>query len=109
MCIPVDASKPLHFSGQTLILPTTSIGSVPQLCLDLLIHAPSLQCKRVAYLDATECVPFVAPSEVGAANDIYSALDGAYHLLLLSVFQASGGITIVQQRSPVIKVCKSVR
>lgn len=76
LCRPLEANQPLSFQGQTLILPTISIGSVPQLCVDLLIHARGWKCRRVAYLDSTDCVPFVAPSEDGTANEILTSLDG---------------------------------
>lgn len=88
-----------QFEGKTLILPAVSIGSVPQLTLDLLIHAPALACRRVGYLDGSECVPFVSPPEPTSPSwDIYTALD---------VFD-SEHITILQQRSPVLKALRSV-
>lgn len=75
-CRPVFQTPP-DFHGHTLVLPVISVGSVPQLAVDLLIHAPELQCARVATLDGAECVPFVAPSEDGSATAaVYTALDG---------------------------------
>ena len=75
-CRPVFQTPP-DFHGRTLVLPVISVGSVPQLAVDLLIHAPELQCARVATLDGAECVPFVAPSEDGSATAaVYTALDG---------------------------------
>ncbi|SHO75885.1 Similar to S.cerevisiae protein ADD66 (Protein involved in 20S proteasome assembly) [Malassezia sympodialis ATCC 42132] len=98
-CIPVDPNSIPTFRGQILILPVISVGSVPQLAVDLLLHAPSLECHRVAYLDASECVPFVSPSEPGEnPGSVYTALD---------VFQTKLGITIIQQRSPVIRACQT--
>ncbi|KAI3628078.1 hypothetical protein CBS14141_002079 [Malassezia furfur] len=98
-CRPVFQTPP-DFHGRTLVLPVISVGSVPQLAVDLLIHAPELQCARVATLDGAECVPFVAPSEDGSATAaVYTALD---------VYQAPGsGLVIVQQRSPVLKSHKT--
>ncbi|WFC93578.1 hypothetical protein MBRA1_000199 [Malassezia brasiliensis] len=98
-CRPAFQTPP-DFHGRTLVLPVVSVGSVPQLAVDLLIHAPELQCARVASLDGAECVPFVAPSEDGSATaGVYTALD---------VYQAPGsGLVIVQQRSPVLKSHKT--
>lgn len=86
-CVPVDPNSIPTFRGQTLILPVISVGSVPQLAIDLLLHAPSLECHRVAYLDASECVPFVSPSEPGEnPGSVYTALDGA-SLYLIQFFK----------------------
>ena len=103
-CRPAFQTPP-DFHGRTLVLPVISVGSVPQLAVDLLIHAPELQCARVASLDGAECVPFVAPSEDGSATaGVYTALDGRY-TPAHPVYQAPGsGLVIVQQRSPVLKV-----
>lgn len=75
-CVPVDANRIPTFQGQSLIVPVVSVGSVPQLAIDLLIRAPSLECHRVAYLEASECVPFVSPSEPGDCPSVYTPLDG---------------------------------
>lgn len=103
-CVPVDPKSAPSFQGQTLIVPVISVGSVPQLSIDLLLHAPQLECRRVAYLDASDCVPFISPSEPGESpSSVYTALDGVY-FSADAVFQTNSGITIVQQRSPVIRV-----
>lgn len=87
--------------GATLVLPTVSVGSVPQLAVDLLINAPEHKFRRIAYLDASDCVPFVSPAEPGTDAAFSTALEGASQL---TVFQAPSGLTVVQQRSPAIKV-----
>ncbi|WFD29242.1 hypothetical protein MSPP1_000249 [Malassezia sp. CBS 17886] len=106
-CIPVVQGQTLDFHGNTLLLPTTSVASVPQLALDLLIHAPSLQFRRVAYLDSSEHVPFVSPGEGG--DSVYTALDGTKRPPPTShvVYQSPRGLTVVQQRSPAFKRCKT--
>ena len=89
-----------EFRGQTLILPAISIGSVPQLALDLLIHAPTLACRRVGYLDGSQCVPFISPPEPSLpAHEVFTALD---------VYESSKGLPLVQQRSPVIKASRAL-
>ena len=64
------------FEGTTLVLPTVSIGSVPQLAVDLLINAPEYKFRRVGYLDASDCVPFVSPAEPGTDAAFSTALEG---------------------------------
>lgn len=97
--IPVRNASRLSFQNRTLILPTISVGSVPQLTLDLLIHAPALECSRVGFLDGSACAPFISPPEPGmSSEDVYTPLD---------VYNSPHGITIVQQRSPVLKVMRA--
>lgn len=92
----------LDLKGRTLVLPVISVGSVPQLAMDLLIHSPSLECECVARLDGAECVPFVAPGE-GREQTVYTALDGRSRYS--PVYQANASRHVfVQQRSPVLKV-----
>lgn len=92
-CKPAG-DEPASFRGTTLVLPCVSIGSVPQLGVDLLVQAPQLHFRRVAFLDASDCVPFVSPAEPGSGDAFCTALD---------VYQSPLGITAVQQRSPVIR------
>ena len=74
--IPVRNASRLSFQNRTLILPTISVGSVPQLTLDLLIHAPALECSRVGFLDGSACAPFISPPEPGmSSEDVYTPLD----------------------------------
>lgn len=61
---PAAAGSPApSFMGNALILPAISIGSVPQLAVDLLIHSPRLALTKVARLDAEDCVPFAGPND----------------------------------------------
>lgn len=87
------SSSSQTFAGHTLILPTISSGSVPQLCVDLLVAHRPLSLLRVGSLDAgQDLIPFVGGSD-GEAG-ISTALD---------VFSSSHGVTVVQQRSPVLR------
>lgn len=89
-----------QFRGQTLVIPAISVGSVPQLALDLLIHAPALECRRVGYLDGSQCVPFISPPEpTMPAHEIFTPLD---------IYESTKGLTLIQQRSPVIKTSRTL-
>lgn len=86
-CVPVDPKRIPSFHEQTLIVPVISVGSVPQLAVDMLLHAPQLECHRVAYLNASDCVPFVSLGEPGESPSlVYTALDGT-SLWLMQCFK----------------------
>ncbi|KAJ1382947.1 Proteasome assembly chaperone 2, eukaryotic [Sesbania bispinosa] len=72
-----EEGKHLHEDCSTLILPALSIGNVGQLATDLLIS--SMGSERVGYLDD----PYVLPC--------------------IAYESPSNALTIIQQRSPVIK------
>lgn len=91
---------PGALKGDTLLLPTVSVGSVPQLAFDLLVHAPELGLLRTARVSASKwCVPFSGPLDslgtVPSPTDITSALE-----LHRSPTQK---VTLLHQRSPVLK------
>ncbi|PWN53119.1 hypothetical protein IE53DRAFT_404803 [Violaceomyces palustris] len=94
------STAPLSFKGSTLILPVVSVGSAPQLAVDLIINSKDLGLRKVARIDPNYCLPFIGPSERIQAsgsqdeNDVCTALE---------VFQNLDALTVVQQRSPVIK------
>ena len=75
-----ESSSGNHFEGCTLVLPVISIGLVPSLAVDLLVHSPALDFSYVASLDGTECVPFAGPADDPPADHISTALDGEYLL-----------------------------
>lgn len=74
-CVP-KSSTGIQFEGCTLILPVISVGFVPSLAVDLLVHSPALDFSYVASLDGTECVPFVGPADDPPADHISTALEG---------------------------------
>ncbi|KAL2623415.1 hypothetical protein R1flu_003620 [Riccia fluitans] len=78
-----------------LILPALSIGNVGQLATDLLISEPSMI--KAGYLDDPYVLPCVGNDPIG--------LEPAGNLTVaLEVFEdAKNGLTIIQQRSPVVK------
>ncbi|KAJ9475511.1 Proteasome assembly chaperone 2 [Pseudozyma hubeiensis] len=85
--------KPVTLDGTTLVIPAVSIGSVPQLAVDLLLNDSSLSLVKVGRIDPSFCFPFVGPSESADSNDITTALE---------VF-SNGSLTVIQQRSPILK------
>ncbi|KAN0062870.1 hypothetical protein ACQY0O_004691 [Thecaphora frezii] len=87
--------RALETAGHTLLLPVVSVGSAPQLAVDLLLRSPLLSLQKIARLDHSDCIPFAAPPEHAGRGDITTPLE---------VFQnASLKLTVVQQRSPVFK------
>ncbi|KAI8976839.1 PAC2 family-domain-containing protein [Pilobolus umbonatus] len=79
------------FPQSTLLLPTVSIGNVPQLVTDLIIH--TLHMERVGCLDSSSVVPISGPRE-----------DGEGVMVPLEVYQSKDKQwTCLQQRSPAIK------
>lgn len=82
--------KEIDLNG-TLIIPTISIGNLPQLTIDLLIS--SLNLEKIGYLDHTYLHPFISPLD--------SSLPGIS--LPLEVFHSiKHNLTLIQQRSPII-------
>ncbi|ETS65210.1 hypothetical protein PaG_00277 [Moesziomyces aphidis] len=84
------------FEGATLLIPAVSIGSVPQLAVDLLLHSADLGLAKVGRIDPSFCFPFAGPSDArdAAADDITTALE---------VFANEAGLVVIQQRAPVYK------
>ncbi|CAJ1933411.1 unnamed protein product [Sphenostylis stenocarpa] len=92
--VPEDG-KQLREDCSTLILPALSIGNVGQLVADLLIS--SMSSERVGYLDDPNVLPCVG-------NDAYGPFPLGDLALPLEVYDSpSNALTIIQQRSPVIK------
>ncbi|KAK6202760.1 PAC2 family-domain-containing protein [Scheffersomyces amazonensis] len=84
-----------EFSGSKLIIPSISIGNIPQFSVDLLIH--SLDFIKIGSLDDIYLYPFASPidhainkSEIGVSNTVEIYYSEKLH------------ITIIQQRSPII-------
>ncbi|XP_062092525.1 uncharacterized protein LOC133798285 isoform X3 [Humulus lupulus] len=91
----VEEDKHLDKDCSTLILPALSIGNVGQLAMDLLVS--TMKAERVGYLDT----PFVLPC---VGNDAYGPVPQGQLALPLEVYDSpSNGVTLLQQRSPVVK------
>ncbi|EMG50551.1 psmg2 Proteasome assembly chaperone 2 [Candida maltosa Xu316] len=90
--IPIDPSQPFKFSKSTLIIPSISLGNIPQLTIDLLIHTYNLT--KIGYLDDTYLYPFASP--IDYHSDPISGISHA-----IEIYHGEN-ITVLQQRSPII-------
>ncbi|KAF9428023.1 Proteasome assembly chaperone 2 [Podila epigama] len=111
-----DASR---FKGTTLILPSVSIGNVPQLATDLLLAA--LKLDRVGSIEDENVVPVLGPADsahepsstakgshssgslLSSSSTTTSSSSSSRLSLAVEVFQSKDGKwTLVQQRSPTV-------
>ncbi|CAI9781912.1 unnamed protein product [Fraxinus pennsylvanica] len=91
----VEEGKESDHNCSTLILPALSIGNVGQLAVDLLIS--SLKAEKIGYLDDPNILPCVG-------NDAYWPSPPGDLTLPLEAYQSSSSaLSLVQQRSPVVK------
>ncbi|KAF9933254.1 Proteasome assembly chaperone 2 [Linnemannia zychae] len=99
--VPSPGFDARRFKGTTLILPSVSIGNVPQLTTDLLLS--TLQLDRVGCIEDENVVPVLGPADrphnsTSTTNNSASGLSMA-----VEVFQSKDGKwTIIQQRSPTV-------
>lgn len=85
----------IHDNCSTLVLPALSIGNVGQLTVDLLVS--SLRAQRIGYLDDPSVLPCVG-------NDAYGPVPQGVLALPLEAYESPpNALTLIQQRSPVIK------
>ncbi|ONK74618.1 uncharacterized protein A4U43_C03F8340 [Asparagus officinalis] len=79
----------------TLLLPALSIGNVGQLAIDILVSSSG--AKRVAFLDEPSVLPCVG-------NDAYGPVPEGILALPLEAYESpQHSLTLIQQRSPVLK------
>ncbi|XP_042494227.1 proteasome assembly chaperone 2-like [Macadamia integrifolia] len=91
----LEDGKHHHEECSTLILPALSIGNVGQLAVDLLVS--SMRADKIGYLDD----PFVLPC---VGNDAYEPVPRGLLALPLEAYDSpSNALTLIQQRSPVVK------
>ncbi|KAI9276683.1 PAC2 family-domain-containing protein [Phascolomyces articulosus] len=89
--VATPSFDPEKLAGSTLILPSVSIGNVPQLTCDLLIH--TLHPERVGFIANEAVMPIAGPRENGTGVS-----------LAVEVFQTKDQKwTIIQQRAPTFK------
>lgn len=104
-------SQIVDFTGDTLILPSVSIGSVPQLAIDALLDSQNAKrifgqnAEFVASLDHRFCVPFLGGVASRASGTEKTVISGPMQLYRYP--QAK--VTILQQRSPILKVSRRER
>ncbi|ONH91369.1 hypothetical protein PRUPE_8G110200 [Prunus persica] len=90
-----EQGKRVNGDSSTLILPALSIGNVGQLAVDLLVA--STRAERIGYLDT----PYVLPC---VGNDAYGPVPNGELALPLEAYDSSANaMTLIQQRSPVVK------
>lgn len=90
-----EEGRSLSADCSTLLLPGLSIGNVGQLAIDLLIS--STGARRVGYLDEPSVLPCVG-------NDAYGPAPVGDLALPLEAYESpSYALSLIQQRSPVIK------
>lgn len=82
--------------GSKLIIPAISIGNIPQLTIDLLIHTYELE--RFAVLSEMFLHPFSSPIDTSTGQD-----DKGIANPLEIYYSAKHNLTVIQQRSPIIK------
>ncbi|OAQ25762.1 hypothetical protein K457DRAFT_140991 [Linnemannia elongata AG-77] len=108
--IPSPGFDARRFKGTTLILPSVSIGNVPQLTTDLLLS--TLKLDRVGCIEDENVVPVLGPADrphsepttlATAGTGITGVSGGGLLSLAVEVFQSKDGKwTLIQQRSPTV-------
>ncbi|KAG0263931.1 Proteasome assembly chaperone 2 [Mortierella polycephala] len=93
-----------RLKGSTLILPSVSIGNVPQLATDLLLS--TLQLDRVGAIEDENVIPVLGPADCphDATVPVATAAAPGGLSLAVEVFQSKDGKwTLIQQRSPTVR------
>ncbi|KAG0172469.1 Proteasome assembly chaperone 2 [Apophysomyces sp. BC1034] len=91
--VPIPAFDTQLLKGSTLIVPTVSIGNVPQLTCDLLIH--TLRLHRCGFIDDDAVMPVAGGREEGQPVGVAVPVE---------VFQSEDRRwTVIQQRAPTFK------
>lgn len=82
--------------GSKLIIPSVSLGNVPQLATDLLIH--NFNFTRVGHLQDQYLYPFASPIDYAMTEKEEPGISSALELYYSREFN----LTLIQQRSPII-------
>lgn len=101
--VPAPGFDTSRLKGTTLIVPSVSIGNVPQLTTDLLLATLALD--RVGCIEDENVIPVVGPADRPHESSLSAASSGAGAAsglsLAVEVFQSKDGQwTLIQQRSP---------
>lgn len=99
-----------------LLLPLVSVGNVPQLCCDLLLHSLPTEFKFIKHLDSIWLHSFLGPVDyvVGRTSQIYDECQEDIYTTPLELFYSEvRDLYVIQQRSPIVKgyeneFCKKV-
>ncbi|KAI1317269.1 Proteasome assembly chaperone 2 [Mortierella claussenii] len=117
--IPTPGFDASHFKGTTLILPSVSIGNVPQLATDLLLA--TLDLDRVGCIEDENVIPVLGPADQVHRPSLQTASSSSSSVsqqhstgskqgsqgtglsMAVEVFQSKDKHwTIIQQRSPTV-------
>lgn len=100
------AANVVNLTGDTLILPSVSIGSVPQLAIDALLDSQNAQkifgqsATFIGSLDHRFCFPFLG----GASGQTFEKEKPLLQSPMQLYRFPQAKLTILQQRSPILKV-----
>lgn len=110
--VPSPGFDARRFKGTTLILPSVSIGNVPQLTTDLLLS--TIKLDRVGCIEDENVIPVLGPADQPHSKPTPAAatttgtgagtgVSGGLLSLAVEVFQSKDGKwTLIQQRSPTV-------
>ncbi|KAI5481526.1 proteasome assembly chaperone 2 [Pseudohyphozyma bogoriensis] len=101
--IPLPGSTPPSFKSTTLILPQPSLGSLPQLALDLITHSPSFTL--VGYLGLEDHIPSISSLDSLPSQPRPPASSISYAVQVF--YAAKSNVTVVLPRSPVVRARKA--
>ncbi|CAH6720374.1 proteasome assembly chaperone 2 [[Candida] jaroonii] len=85
-----------QIKNSTLIIPCVSIGNVPQLTVDLLVH--NLEFKKLCSLNDEFLYPFLSPIDQLPNDSPSSDLSTSLELY----YSEKHNLSLIQQRSPII-------
>lgn len=96
---PLAGSLKQAFAASRLVIPSISVGNVPQLTVDLLIHNFGFQL--VGRLDPVFTYPFASGADYVAGEE-QTGKPGGYSTSLDIFHSEELKLTVLQQRSPVL-------
>lgn len=89
------------FKNDILLFPAVSCGNIGQIACDLLLYNLRDEVQRVGYLRSRNITPVVGNDAILLPGENPGQLSTAIEVYRI----ASQGLTIIQQRSPMLKVC----
>ncbi|KAK3840076.1 MAG: PAC2 family-domain-containing protein [Linnemannia elongata] len=99
--VPSPGFDARRFKGTTLILPSVSIGNVPQLTTDLLLS--TIKLDRVGCIEDENVIPPTPAAATTTGTGAGTGVSGGLLSLAVEVFQSKDGKwTLIQQRSPTV-------
>lgn len=93
--IPLAGTSLPDLKSSTLIIPSVSIGNIPQLTIDLLIH--TLDFEKIGSLSDTYLYPFASPID-HTVDKPQTGISNAIEIY----YNSKNHVTVIQQRSPII-------